>query len=144
MKKIFKILLILVLVLGMIQVTYSEGIATQTDIDSIIEDVSNQVAEENIVEEEVISIEELYPNHRIEIKFIQIATHFGEEAIIAFELIDYPPGEITEIEWQYSPDNVQWFPIEGAHSQTYSFIVTKENYEYWFRVKVSFHYNLDI
>ena len=130
-----KIIAFLVIVVSLFSITCGESWETPTDL----KDVSNE-----ILEEELISIDELYPNHRIEIKIIQHAHALGDEVILGFDLIDYPPGEIIYIEWQYSEDNIEWFPIEDEHEEILKFIVTKDNYKLWYRVTVSYHFNLNI
>ena len=138
MKKIILILLCVSLLAP--SIVYSERVATPTDL---IEDISEEVFVEELPEEisdEIISIDELYPNHHIEMKIIQSARRLGDEVILGFDLIDYPPGEIIDIEWQYSEDNFNWISIEDANEETYNFIITKENYRYWYRVTVAFHY----
>lgn len=151
MKKGIKIICFILLILGVILFSGSsvtEECATPTDLKSdIIEDVSGEFIEPEVEELESIeeiSIDELYPNHHIEIKIIQHAHVLGDEVIFGFDLIDYPPGEITYIEWQYSEDNIEWFPIENENDEILKFIVTKENCKYWYRVMVSYHYDLNI
>ena len=140
-----KILFYLICIALLFSISFAEC-ATPTDLLSTIEDISNEIVEEIEPEQEIIeiSIDELYPNHHIEIKIIQHAHVLGDEVIFGFDLIDYPPGEITYIEWQYSEDNIEWFPIENDNSEFLKFIVTKENYKYWYRVMVSYHYDLNI
>lgn len=140
-----KILFYLICIALLFSISFAEC-ATPTDLLSTIEDISNEIVEEIEPEQEIIeiSIDELYPNHHIEIKIIQHAHVLGDEVIFGFDLIDYPPGEITYIEWQYSEDNIEWFPIENENSEILKFIVTKENYKYWYRVMVSYHYDLNI
>ena len=129
-----KIITILVFICLLFSITYSEEYTTPTDLYEI----------EDISDEEQISINELYPNHHIEIKVIQHAHALGDEVILGFDLIDYPPGEITYIEWQYSENSLEWFPIEDENDETLKFIVTKENYRLWYRVMIEYHYNLNI
>lgn len=124
-----KIITILVFICLLFSITYSEEYTTPTDLYD---------------NEKQISIDELYPNHHIEIKIIQHAHALGDEVILGFDLIDYPPGEITYIEWQYSEDNIEWFPIEDEHEEILKFIVTKDNYKLWYRVMVSYHFDLNI
>lgn len=151
MKKGIKIICFILLILSVILFSGSsvtEEYATPTDLKSdIIEDVSDEFIEPEVEELEPIeeiSIDELYPNHHIEIKIIQYPQVLGDEVILGFDLIDYPPGKITYIEWQYSEDNLEWFPIEDENDEILKFIITKENYQLWYRVMVSYHYDLNI
>lgn len=150
-----RILIILVLLLSVILLSASSlddnnaaECATPTDLaESIIDDVSDELIEEPIIdpvepEEQEIDIDALYPNHHIEIEIIQTAYTFGDEVILGFKLVDYPPGHIEYIEWQFSVDNIEWFPIDGENDETLKFIVTEDNYKLWYRVMVSFHFNI--
>lgn len=149
-----KIIALLMTVLLLFSTTCGESWATPTDLapvieetDEILEDTSDEVLEEELIieeSEEELSIDELYPNHHIEIRIIQHPQVLGDEVILGFELIDYPPGYITAIEWQYSEDNIEWFPIEGETAETFKFIITKDNYKLWYRVMVSYHFDLNI
>lgn len=156
MKKIIMIFLILGIIFC--HSAISEEYATPTDLLPIIEEISNEIEEELIedpIEEELIEetpseedilalVEELYPNHHIEIRIIQQAYCIGDEVILGFELIDYPPGYITHIEWQHSLDNIEWTTIENENEETLKFIVDEENNGTWYRVMVTYHFDLNI
>ena len=81
---------------------------------------------------------ECYDSRRIELNILKHPEFIGDEAIIEAVLIDYPPGRIVLIEWEYSEDNEEWFKIEGANELIYKFIVTQENLHYWYRVVVTY------
>lgn len=59
---------------------------------------------------------------------------YDEITLIAI-LVDFPPEH--SIYWQYSIDCENWIIIEGEHEQTYVFVVTPENMNYWWRVCVT-------
>ena len=91
---------------------------------------------------EKININELYPNRHVQLRIIQEAYYLGDEVILGFDLIDFPPVEIIYIEWQYSKDEIEWFPVENEHGETFSFIVDETNSKFWYRVMVNLNYLL--
>ena len=58
---------------------------------------------------------------------------YDELTLIAI-LMDFPPEHT--IYWEYSIDKQNWIIIENEHENTYTFIVTPENVDYWWRVCV--------
>ena len=61
--------------------------------------------------------------------------HMYEEVTFIAILMDFP-AEHT-IYWEYSKDCIDWFVIENEHEQIYNFILTPENIDYFWRVRVS-------
>lgn len=59
-----------------------------------------------------------------------------EEVTLWAILIDVPENHY--IEWEYSEDCEHWTAIEGEHETTYLFVITPENMNYWWRVRVIF------
>ena len=58
---------------------------------------------------------------------------YDEITLIAI-LMDFP-NEHT-IYWEYSHDCEEWIRVEGEHESTYTFILTPDNMNYWWRVCV--------
>lgn len=52
-------------------------------------------------------------------------------------LVNFQTDDVFTFQWQYTSDTSNWVSIDGATEQTYSFIVDKENYQYWWRVMVT-------
>lgn len=163
-KRFIALLTIFVLIFSF---AYSEELAaTPTDLEeAVIEEILPEevliedeiMPEEPSIEEEIltedelpieeeieeeIDIEELYGDRRIEIKFLKTPKFIGDNVIMTFELINYPPGRIEAIQWQWSEDNINWFTIEGATGEIYEFIVDRSNYTNWWRVEI--HYKIII
>ena len=70
--------------------------------------------------------------------FIQMSPetiYMYDEVTLTAILVDMP--EEHYIEWEYSTDCEHWIVIEGEHEQTYLFIITPENYQNYWRVKVT-------
>ena len=59
-----------------------------------------------------------------------------DEITLTAILIDIPNEHY--IEWETSEDCEHWVIIEGEHEQTYLFILTPENMNNWWRVRVTF------
>ena len=62
--------------------------------------------------------------------------HFGDTVTITATLINFQTDDIYTFQWQYAEALPNWKNIQGAQEQIYSFILTKENYLYWYRVLV--------
>lgn len=132
MKKIFATILLITLLCSF---TYSlsEGLATPTDL--IVSDTSEGIHEELYLIPE--------DNHHLEIEITKHPEFLGDTVTFELFLIDYAPGEIVDIEWQYSEDNETWFTIEGEHELTYTCVVDRTNYKYWWRGIVTYRYDSD-
>ena len=164
MKKIFTVFLVIALIVCSSFAFSEEEPATPTDL---VEEVIEPEIEEDVIvepeqepdpepeEEAMVEIIETSNENEIDIEPLKrklklsIERHpefFGDYAIFKLTLIDYPPGEIIKVEWEYSVDNIEWFPVlepdidDDNDETTYKFIVTKDNYMFWFRAKL--HYQI--
>lgn len=63
---------------------------------------------------------------------------FGDTVTLNAILIDFQPEDVVTFAWQYAIDkSSEWLFIDSANEQTYTFVITKENYLYWWRVIVT-------
>lgn len=60
----------------------------------------------------------------------------GTEVILSTELQGFGDAEVT-FRWQYSVDGSDWMDIEGANADSYSFELTEETVQYYWRVIVA-------
>ena len=61
----------------------------------------------------------------------------GDEITLTAILVNFKPEDILEFFWQYSTDEENWYYVEAnGNEQTYTFIITLDNYQYWYRVIV--------
>lgn len=60
----------------------------------------------------------------------------GTEVVLSTELQGFGDAEVT-FRWQYSVDGSDWMDIEGANADSYSFELTEETVQYYWRVIVS-------
>ena len=132
MKRFCIILLTLILCLSC---ACGETIATFTDL-SEEEEIFEELFEDEDIEADIEDLS--VDNRRIELTIVKYPTFFGDEVILEATLVDYPPGEVTLIEWQYSEDNLEWNTIEDENELTYKFIYTRENMYYWYRVTITY------
>lgn len=115
----------------------------------IEEPVIEEVIPEPIVEEEpevisdIVEFEEddwgeitIEMPREVYISFLQEPHHFGDTAILVATLVNFKPEDHYTITWQYSPDSIEWFDIEGEDERTYTFIINEENYQYSYRVVI--------
>ena len=65
-----------------------------------------------------------------------ISANIGDTVVLTAILINFKESDIIQFEWQYTTDLENWRIIEGANKQNYDFILTEENYYYWYRVRV--------
>ena len=122
MKKIIAILLAFIMAFGC---CFAEPIATPTDLEESIEYVE-------IADDDFGHIENITPRVFIEMSPDHVSMY--DEVTLTAILMDFPP-EYT-IFWQYSMDQEEWFIIENEHGYQYIFVLTPENYQYWWRVCV--------
>jgi len=108
-----KIIAFLLLITFITAAAYCEDMsaATPTDISEEIVTEAELVDPpvEELLEEEVkekFDIDELYGDRKIEVYFIKNPRFINDTVILGFRLIDYPPMELQEIQWQISTDNV--------------------------------------
>jgi hypothetical protein len=60
---------------------------------------------------------------------------FGSVAHFAAELSGYE-GLQYEFQWMMSSDNVNWVPVEGETGETMDVVVTRDNFQTYWRVDV--------
>ena len=65
-----------------------------------------------------------------------ISANIGDTVVLTAILVNFKESDIVQFEWQYTTDLENWRIIEGANKQNYDFILTEENYYYWYRVRV--------
>lgn len=65
-----------------------------------------------------------------------ISANIGDTVVLTAILVNFKESDIVQFEWQYTTDLENWHIIEGANKQNYDFILTEENYYYWYRVRV--------
>lgn len=65
-----------------------------------------------------------------------ISANIGDTVVLTAILVNFKESDIIQFEWQYTTDLENWRIIEGANKQNYDFILTEENYYYWYRVRV--------
>ena len=136
-----KIIAFLLLITFITAAAYCEDMSAATPTDISEEIVAETELVEELLEEEVeekFDIDELYGDRKIEVYFIKNPRFINDTVILGFRLIDYPPMELQEIQWQISIDNVNWVDIEGANDETYEFVITFDNYKCWWRVQIAY------
>ena len=95
--------------------------------------------EEPIVEEEK-PFELPDDNHWVELDVIKDPHYIGDNAILELKLINYAPGEILKVEWEWTLDEETWYTIPDANELIYDFIVTEENVLYIYHGVVTYKY----
>lgn len=124
MKKLVALLLALICLFGS---AMSESLATPTDIEAneLIEIDDDNWGEINIEFEREVYIDgPLSP------------VTIGDTVIFTAILVNFKESDNVQFYWQYTTNLEDWQSIEGANDQTYHFILTEENYNYWYRVLV--------
>ena len=119
--------------------------------EEIVEEKQEEVIEEEEKEEEVEeqeeiveeqeeekSIDELFPDRKLVIEITKKPEYLGDTVIFTLKLVNYPEGELLNVEWQYSEDNENWQVISEANELSYEFIVTRENCKYWYRGAITY------
>ena len=62
--------------------------------------------------------------------------YLGSDATLIAVLHGYDNAVYT-LQWQYSPDNVTWYDLEGAEEARCTLTVTEENYQYFWRIQAT-------
>lgn len=131
MKRIIAFFLALFLIFGNVGVAFATSyndVATPTDIEYV------EIADDDFgyIEPELI-------HRQVYIDVLQEAVYYGDELILIAILVDFKPEDNPRFQWQYTDDETFeiWHNIDDATEQTYKFIVTKENADYWYRVVVT-------
>ena len=122
MKKLMALLLALLCLFGS---AMSESPATPTDIEELVEIEDDDWGNIDIKFERQVYID-------VPLSPVSI----GENVVFTAILVNFKENDIIKFEWQYTTDLESWSVIEGANKQTYDFILTEENYNYWYRVLV--------
>ena len=73
---------------------------------------------------------------QVHIDYLQEPTFYGQEVTLISKLINFSPQDRYTYQWQYSLDQEEWFDIEGATGDTYTFIIDKNNWYYYWRLVV--------
>lgn len=93
--------------------------------------------QETLSLEEETSIEIVLPERSVSVCAIyEEPLHFGDTIILHAVLEGYE-NTVYTIQWQVSKDNANWQNIEGAASLSYSFIITENNYQNYYRIAVT-------
>lgn len=125
MKRLIAFLLALFIVITPIGI-FAQDPATPTDL-------INEIEYTEIADDDFGYIENLEPQVFLRMEPNQVAMY--DEITLIAVLINFPENYF--IEWQYSIDQEEWLIIEDEHELTYTFIVTPENYNLWYRVCVT-------
>jgi hypothetical protein len=105
---------------------FAYGAATPTDL-SPIEDEYVEIADDDFGH-----IEGIEPRVFIIIEPKQVAMY--DEVTFRAILMDFPDD--YTIYWEYSTNQEDWSRVEGEHEITYTFVITPDNYDLWWRVCV--------
>ena len=122
MKKLMALLLALLCLFGS---AMSESLATPTDIEELVE-----------IEDDDWGNIDIEFKRQVYIDVPLSPVSIGETVVFTAILVNFKENDIIKFEWQYTTDLESWSVIEGANKQTYDFILTEENYNYWYRVLV--------
>ena len=127
MQKIIALLLCLICIFGY---AYCESCATPTDLVEFDDDDYGCIT--------------ATLGRQIFVDFLKQPTYYGEEVTIVAILINFRPDDEYTFQWEYSPDEGEtWFEISGEIYQTYTFIITEENCNFHWRVRVIFENDID-
>jgi len=122
-KRIIAFILALIMAFGNIGIGFAQE-ATPTDLDTSMEIVEIEDDDYGYVSVDPRVFIQMDPEY---------VSMYDELTLIAI-LMDFPPEHT--IYWEYSIDEQNWIVIENEHENTYTFIVTPENVNYWWRVCV--------
>ena len=62
--------------------------------------------------------------------------YIGDTVTLTAILVNFKDDDVIRFYWQYAMNLPDWLFIDGENEQTYTFILTEENYNYWYRVLV--------
>ena len=74
---------------------------------------------------------------KVYIEMAQNSVYYGDEITLIAILVDFQPEDNPVFEWQHSIDCKEWETIADEHHQTYTFTITPENADWYYRVVVS-------
>lgn len=115
-----------------------DEIAEET-VEEVTEEVTEETAEEIVLDDAMLiatMIDALDANRSIGIYLLNSELVLGEKAELYAALNGYENASY-EIQWQVSTDNVNWNNVEGAVNQVYSFELSEESFDLYFRVQVN-------
>lgn len=154
MRKFITFLLILIISVAVAEEPYvleSECVTIKA-IEDVELDMEPELEVEVPIEEEIeemeVPLEEEEPptprdNHYVELVVIKDPTYIGDTVILALILVDYAPGHIEYINWEWTEDQENWYEVPDEHNQKYEFVVTEENLHYAYRGVVAYRYESD-
>ena len=62
--------------------------------------------------------------------------YIGDTVTLTAILVNFKDDDVIRFYWQYAMNLPDWLFIDGENEQTYTFTLTEENYNYWYRVLV--------
>jgi len=124
-----------------------ESPVEEPQVEELVQEVISPVEEVEEQEEEIssnlVEFEEddwgeitIEMPREVYISFLQEPHYYGDTAVLVATLVNFKPEDRYTMNWQYSDDGIEWHNIEGEDERTYTFIITKENYHYSYRVVV--------
>lgn len=153
MRKFIAFLLILIISVAIAEEPYvlESECVTIKPIEDVELDTEPELEVEVPIEEEIeemeVPLEEEPPtprdNHYVELVVIKDPTYIGDTVILALILVDYAPGHIEYINWEWTEDQENWYEVPDEHNQKYEFVVTEENLHYAYRGVVAYRYESD-
>ena len=73
---------------------------------------------------------------KVYIEMAQNSVCYGDEITLIAILVDFQPEDNPVFEWQHSIDCKKWETIADEYHQTYTFTITHENADWYYRVVV--------
>ena len=139
MRKVFNVILIGIVILCTC-CAYSESLATTTDL-SPRQEIIEEIIEPTPTPEPTPA-PEVHVNIDIWYEF-EGEVAFGS-TVHFYSNITGGEGRILEYQWQYRAENEynadgteMWHDIPNATQSTYSYVITRENYRYFYRLQVT-------
>ena len=62
--------------------------------------------------------------------------YFGDTLTLIASLVNFKETDRPYFQWEYSENEIEWFPIEHANNQIFTIEITQNNYFYLWRVVV--------